>query len=237
MASTVLMSTLLLTCQRSLPTHLTSAPAVMLTRTGFNPASSKMSPTALPTPVSSMTNCAGLMPSLPSSGGRASRFFTVWTTAGYDMPSSRRCKCRQSMRSADACLMSSIPQWRLICVLLSSTPRVGSRTAMAVGAFHWPGAARGAHPGSRGQKTDGDTLSAKLIRHTSRHICGIGAWRLGFVASVSHVIPAATCNSLERKGNVCDKLRHENDLGHRTNTLILLERAKGIEPSTYSLGS
>src|SRR5215470_13361444 len=36
-------------------------------------------------------------------------------------------------RSADACLMSSIPQWRLIGVLLSSTPRVCSRTAMAVG--------------------------------------------------------------------------------------------------------
>src|SRR5215470_20119413 len=103
--------------------------------------------------------------------------------------------------------------------------------------FDWPRSTPTTQRVSRGKKTSDHTLSAKLIRHTSRHICGIGAWRLGFVASVSHVIPAATCNSLERKGNVCDKLRHENDLGHRTNTLILLERAKGIEPSTYSLGS
>ena len=108
---------------------------------------------------------------------------------------------------------------------------------MAVGSFDWPRSTPTTQRVSRGKKTSDHTLSAKLIRHTSRHICGIGAWRLGFVASVSHVIPAATCNSLERKGNVCDKLRHENDLGHRTNTLILLERAKGIEPSTYSLGS
>src|SRR5260370_37245840 len=109
------MRTLLDTCHLSVPTHVTSAPAVMLTLTAFKPASVKMSPTALPTPVSSMHNCAGFTASYPHNGGRDNKFFTSWTTLGYGTPNGNRSKCLQLMRSADTCLRSSTPQCGCIC--------------------------------------------------------------------------------------------------------------------------
>ena len=120
-ASTVEINIVLATCQRSAPAQVTSLPAVMLTRFGFSPASTKISPTARPTPVSSIINSAGVWFSSPHNGGRASRSATCCTCAGYDRPKGNRSRWRTSTRSAGFCFVGK-PQWRSYRSLSPSRP-------------------------------------------------------------------------------------------------------------------
>ena len=106
-ASTVEIKTVFGTCIRAGPAHVTSLPAVIVTRLGFRPASIKISPTARPTPVSSIINSAGAWFSSPHNGGRASRSATACTWAGYDRPNGNRCKWRTSTRSGLASALSA----------------------------------------------------------------------------------------------------------------------------------